>query len=105
MKTNIQVNDTVYHIDIFDDHISMKEMKVLCVGEKTAFVSFKDPESDFYGETILSLSRVNTVDPSEVFKTSYMMAWADSLEKANELKEVIAKVHDFRNQFQTQVAS
>lgn len=105
MKTNIQVNDTVYQIDIYSDNLTIKEMKVLCVGEKTVFVSYKDPQSDFYGETILSLSRVNTVDPSEVFKTSYMFAWADSLEKANELKETIAKVHDFRNQFQTPVAS
>lgn len=103
MKT-IKQNDAIYKVSVTNGTIEIKECKVLFVGEKTAFISA--PVFDNHrSELLVTLSAINTVDPSEVAKSVFYSAWADSPEKAEALRSDIEKIIEFNNQFKKSIAS
>lgn len=99
MKTTLKPNDTVFEITISNNDVKICEMNVLCVGDRTIYVSGTDPVSNYQKETIFNLSTVNTVDPSKVLESIFYTFWADSIEKAKEIKATIEIVLEFKNQF------
>jgi len=103
MKTTLIPNDTVFEISVTKNTVEISKMNVLCVGEQSIYVSGLDAYNH-HKETIYSLSVVNTVDPSKVLESIFYTFWADSFEKAIEIKRTIERVLEFKNQFKEAIS-
>lgn len=106
-NTNLLPGATLYEIapNLKGDQTFISEMKILCVGEKSVFVSGKCAMMGYDIEITYAKNSINTIDPSRVFDGLYYKVIADSREKAEELKAECQRILDFKNKFKKQVAS
>lgn len=104
---NLKVGNTLYEIapNLKGDETAISEMKILCVGNKSIFVSGKCAMMGYDIEISYSISKINSIDPSKVFDGLYYKVIADSEEKAEELRDEFQRILDFKNTFKKQVAS